>query len=135
MLILSKPIGENPFIIFWRSKIIQRRHHELGWNFFGFSVMFRPPYRYSTKFYLRLSSFKVFSGWEAYCMPPHLKLQSAKPISNRLKTNFILWAGSDDNTNKSSIYFLVVLPSHLEPNISDYMKFDIFHRFDIFHQA
>ena len=49
--------------------------------------------------------------------------------------NFIPLAGCDDKTNKSSIYFLVVLSFHLELNISDYMKFDIFHRFDIFHQA
>ena len=40
--------------------------------------------------------------------------------------NFIPWAGCDDNTNKSSIYFLVVLSFHLELNISDYIKFDIF---------
>ena len=51
-------------------------------------------------------------------------------VSKNLKAKFtkmryITWKGCDDNTNKSSIYFLVVLLFHLELNISsDYRKFD-----------
>ena len=41
--------------------MLSRRHHELGWIFFGFSVMFRLPFFWVEGHYLNLGNFFLFS--------------------------------------------------------------------------
>ena len=52
--------------------MLLRRHHELGWNFFGFDMKFKPPPSFSTN--LSLRHFRSYG--------PRVKLFCADPLTN-----------------------------------------------------